>query len=116
VEYDPGVIVPLAVAPAGLLTAAPCGASIQWLDPGLLDGSLEIDVGILGCSVDGPGALLTVTFAGVTDGTSPLDCTQVILRDSTNATIPVTCTPITISYSCPVPTENRSWGWWKSIH
>lgn len=107
--YDPAVIEPVAVNAGALLVGAACDHFFTWLNPGT-PGMIAVDGAALGCSVAGPGAIVTIEFAGLVDGTSPLACLSGILRDGDNAPIDYTCEPGTVTYSCPVATSPVSWG------
>ena len=107
--YDDSVVEPVAVTAGSLLAGAACDHFLTWLNPGT-PGMIAVDGAALGCSVVGPGAIVTIEFAGLVDGTSPLECLSGILRDGDNAPIDYTCVPGTIAYSCPVATTPMSWG------
>ena len=98
------------------MDAATCANLVEWLDPGSNDGTLEVDLALLGCSVGGPGSVLRITFEGLGVGSSSLDCAQAIFRDSLNGEIPVVCTPIDVTYGCPVSADAQSWGTLKSVY
>jgi hypothetical protein len=115
-SYDPAVLDPISVTAGSLVASASCGNTLYWIDPGNNDGSLEVDLALLGCSVNGPGSVLTIEFQGVGDGTTTLQCPDRIFRDSVNAEIPMNFLPVDISYSCPVPTARHSWGMLKSTY
>jgi len=115
-SYDPVILNPVSVSPGSLVDGAACGNLLQWLDPGNNDGSLEVDLALLGCSTNGPGSVLTIVFEGIGEGNSGLDCVQTIFRDSLNAEIPVNCAPIVVTYSCPVPNLPPSWGSLKAVY
>ena len=115
-SYDPAVLNPISVTAGSLVALAACGNSLYWIDPGTNDGSLEVDLALLGCSVDGPGSVLTIEFQGVGEGTTTLQCSTSIFRDSANAEIPVSCLPVDITYSCPVPTALSTWGTLKATY
>ncbi len=115
-EYDPAVLQPLSVSPGALVGQAACGHSLHWLDPGNNDGSWEVDLALLGCSVDGPGGVLTLMFEGLAEGTSTLDAAQSIFRDSINDDILVVTTPIEVTHVCPVPIEIHTFGTMKALY
>jgi len=111
--YDDSVIEPVAVTAGALLAGASCDHFFTWLNPGN-PGMIAVDGAAMGCSVAGPGAIVTIEFAGLVDGTSPVECLSGILRDGDNAPIDYTCEPGTVTYSCPVATTPVSWGTLKS--
>lgn len=108
--YDPTILRPIAVTEGSAVLSAGCPTFLEWFDPAVNDGSLAIDLGLLGCSLDGPGAVLAITFEGLVDGTSTFECTQSILRNHFNQNLPSDCVATTISYSCPVALERARWG------
>ena len=63
-SYDPAVLNPLSVTAGPLVASASCGNTVYWIDPATNDGSLEVDLALLGCSVDGPGSVLTIRIRG----------------------------------------------------
>jgi len=109
-DYDPAILEPVAVSAGTLVDQASCGHSLHWLDPGDNDGSLVVDLALLGCLVEGPGVVLTLQFQGLGEGSTNLDCSQSVFRDSINDDIPVLFAPIAVTYSCPVSTETQTWG------
>lgn len=113
--YDADVVAPVSVTAGDLLDGAACPYFLDWLDPAEPD-SIAVDAATLGCSVDGPGALVHIVFTGVTNGTSPLACQDVRLRDGENAPIPFTCEPATVTYDCPIATETPLWGAVKACY
>jgi hypothetical protein len=104
-EYDPAIIIPVAVEPAGLLNEA-CFFSFF---PNTASGTVAVDAAGLGCSVDGPGRIVKIRFTGVAMGVSPLRCLNSILRNSLNQEIPHTCPEGSIEYANPIPVERTSW-------
>lgn len=115
-SYDPAVLDPISVSAGSLVASASCANTLYWIDAATNDGSLEVDLALLGCSVNGPGSVLSIEFEGVGDGTTTLQCSNSIFRDSANAEIPVSCLPVDISYSCPVPAAGHSWGMLKTSY
>jgi hypothetical protein len=114
-QYDDGVVEPIAVDAGSLLTGAGCDHFLTWLNPDE-DGTVAIDGATLGCSVTGPGTIATIEFAGVADGTSSLACLSGTLRDGVNAPIAHTCVPGTLTYACPVPVAPTGWSELKAIY
>jgi len=113
--YDPSKIRPVSITAGPLFEAASCSHFLQWLDPLNLDGSLEIDAALLGCSVSGPGGIVTIEFEGVGNGVSALTCIDSTLRNSANQTIPVSCFSRIVKYSCPVGIDSPTWGHVKAL-
>jgi hypothetical protein len=87
--YDPAVVAPVAVTSGQFLNDGPCSLFFQWLNAGDPAGTIEIDSAMLGCTIDGGGVLMEITFAGVGAGSSQLAVQFADLRDSQNAPIPV---------------------------
>ncbi len=114
-DFDPSIVHPITVEPGALLAGSSCSWFFYWLNqatPG--DGHIDVDLGGLGCSVDGSGTILHLQFTGVNYGSSPLTCASLIMRDSINQTIPTTCVDGLLTYEIAVPTEPVSWGLLKS--
>lgn len=109
-EYDPSIVTPVAMELAGLTT----GSCFFSFFPSAAGSTIALDGAGLGCSVDGPGALVRLRFVGVSDGISPLTCQQSLLRDSQNAPITHTCPGTAIEYVNAVPVERTSWSLIKS--
>lgn len=114
--FDPGLITPVSVDAGGLVTGAGCPHSLFWVNP---DGSgtIEVDGAMLGCSIAGPGAILSIVFeaAEVVVGETALTCQSVTLRDSQNADIPAECSEATIEVTCAVNTHQAVWGTVKAL-
>jgi hypothetical protein len=113
IDFDENVVAPVAVVAGSLVSGAACPYYLDWLNPGPGESTLQIDVANLGCSIDGPGAILKITFQGVLQGISPLECISLILRDGENHEIVADCLPASIEYRCPVGVEERGWGMLK---
>jgi len=109
IEFDPALVLPVAVEAGQLLIDAPCEPVVSWNNETDIGDSVFVDIAGLGCSVAGPGPIARVYMAGLDDGTTPLVVRSVILRDSSNQTIDATSTPSEITISCPVPLSDRSW-------
>ena len=110
IDFDETIVVPIAVVAGSLVSGAACPFYLDWLNPGPGASTLQIDVANLGCSIDGPGAILKITFQGVLQGVSPLECLSLILRDGDNQDIVADCVPASIEYRCPVGVEDQGWG------
>jgi hypothetical protein len=114
-DFDPSIVHPIAVEPGALLAGSSCSWFFMWLNqatPG--DGHIDVDLGGLGCSVDGPGTIIHLQFTGVNPGSSPLTCASLIMRDSLNQTLDSTCVGGLLTYEIAVPAEPLSWGLLKS--
>lgn len=113
-SYDPAVVQPVTITARPLLTGAPCPWFLHWIDPDPPSGLIEVDGASLGCSVDGPGPWARITFTGINEGTTVLDCVQVLARDGENHPIPMSCEPATIHNRCAVGAPQLGWGPWKA--
>jgi hypothetical protein len=98
--YNEAVFTPVSVAVGPQAAAAPCDTFFVWNNPGAGDGTIDVDVGLLGCSLDGPGSILTMRFIGASDGTGQISVVSGILRDSANQSIPFTIAPAAVGFSC----------------
>lgn len=68
-DFDPSIVHPITVEPGALLAGSGCAWFFMWLNqatPG--DAHLDVDLGGLGCSVDGPGTIIHLQFTGVSPG------------------------------------------------
>ena len=114
--FDPNLITPVSVEAGSLVAGAGCPHSLFWVNP---DGSgtIEVDGAMLGCSIAGPGAILSIVFeaAEVVVGETALTCQSVTLRDSQNADIPAECSEATIEVTCAVNTHQAVWGTVKAL-
>jgi hypothetical protein len=111
-EFDPSIVMPVAVAAGSLVTNAGCPNFVTWLNFAAIGDSISVDGATLGCSVNGPGAIVDITFVGVGFGVSPLNWRRSELRNSLNASIPHTCTDGTIT-RMTVAVEDIAWGRFK---
>lgn len=109
IGFDDGIIEPLTVERGQLLTDAGCGSFLNWNNELTFTDTVFVDAAGLGCSVDGPGPVVRIWFAGVSDGLATIEVQSAILRDSLNQPIAWTSTPAQIIVSCPVPVASRSW-------
>ena len=116
VQVDSTVVRPAAVEAGALLQAlvSPCDHVVYWLDPpdsASSSSTVSFDGAGLGCSVDGPGAIVDLDFECLREGTSPLVFTAFDLRDSLNAAIPVTSSPFgTIQCGQQISVRAETWG------
>ncbi len=108
-EYDNAIITPYAVTAGSLVTAAACPSFLNWVGPASAT-SLQVDVASLGCSASGPGAIVSIVFAGESSGTSTIGIRSGLLRDGTNTPIAFTSNVVTVQYDCAVPVEGLRWG------
>ncbi|MCD4690922.1 cohesin domain-containing protein, partial [bacterium] len=75
----------------GALPAGYAGETFfYWTDSGTVSNALLINGAVLGGSIDGPGALASITFMGNADGSTLLDFLMVDCRDIDNVPIPMT--------------------------
>lgn len=88
IRFDPSVVTPVAAAPGEGINGAPCSLFYQWVNQGDLVDTIELDMGLLGCTEDVNGALAVIEFAGVASGTTDLIIEGLELRDSANDPIP----------------------------
>ncbi len=98
ISFDPAVITPVDVGLGGLITGAGCNPFFDWVNDDDFIDTIELDTALFGCTASGGGTLVTVTFAGVASGTSPLTLTTVDLRDSVNEPIAVETVPGSVTY------------------
>ncbi len=85
--FDPAVVTPVGATVGAVFEDGPCNAFFQWVNAGDFVDTVELDAAMLGCTTGGGGVLMTVAFAGVDAGTSPLTLLEVDLRDGDNAAI-----------------------------
>ncbi len=101
--FDPNVISPISVSAGSAITSAACSHFLQWLNPAPGENHIAVDLGLLGCSLNGAGELLKLQFVGVANGQSPLDVLSAILRDGANHDIPYLVVDSVVDYRCPRP-------------
>lgn len=106
-EYDDQVIQPLNVYVGSLVSGAACPNFLNWV---VVGNTIEVDAANLGCSIAGPGAILTVVFEGWISGTSDIQVLQGDLRTGTNESIAFSSVPASVDYDCAVATNPLSWG------
>ena len=113
-EFDPSIVMPVAVTAGDLVLSAGCPNFVTWLNAASIGDSIVVDGATLGCSVAGPGDIVDLTFVGVGFGVSPLQCRRSELRDSLNAAILHSCPDGTITRAL-VGVDRRSWGHIKRL-
>jgi len=109
IEFDPSIVMPIAVTAGSLVSGAACPNFINWLNIASVGDSIAVDGATLGCSVNGPGNIVDIKFVGVGFGISPLHWRRSELRDSLNMPIAHTCSDGSITRS-PVAVEVVPWG------
>jgi hypothetical protein len=114
-EYDNSIITPHAVSVGGLVMGATCPNFLSWVGPPSAD-NLKVDVANLGCSVSGPGTILSIVFEGENAGTSSISVREGEMRDGTNTPIAFTSNVVSVHYDCAVPVDEASWGALKAIY
>ena len=110
-EFDPNIVQPISVARGGLMTGAPCGSFLSWLNIAAVGDSIAVDGATLGCSMNGPGSILRFRFVpGPFAGTSPLRCRHGLLRDSLNQPMAFTSVAGSLIHPCvPIEVAPRTW-------
>jgi len=108
--FNPAAVQPIAVTAGSLITGAACPNVLQWVNAAAIGDSIYVDCATLGCSVAGPGNILSLKFVRVAHGaTSPIQCRYGVLRDALNQSIPYTCHPGLLQ-TCPaIGVEQRVW-------
>jgi VCBS repeat-containing protein len=108
--YDNAIFEPVSATPGALIAGAACGNSFFWTNSGSNDGTVRVDLGLLGCSVNGAGSVLTVQFQGLTSGATPRVSAlslSGIMRNSLNQDISFAATPTSMTSICnAAPTGN----------
>ncbi|GJM43906.1 MAG: hypothetical protein DHS20C21_07480 [Gemmatimonadota bacterium] len=118
-EFDPGIVTPISVQPGTLLSGAPCGFFLTWLNETAIGDSIAVDAAALGCSMVGPGNIVEMKFVGVElgYGVSPLDWREVRMRDSANTVLDVKCVDGTIYHQVIIiGVEPESWARVKALY
>lgn len=115
--FNPAVVKPVAVTAGALVSGAPCGYFLQWLNAASIGDSIFVDAANLGCSAAGPGNILDIKFVLVAHGgTSPVQCRSGALRDALNQPIPYTCHPGVLETCSAIAVEQRPWTRMKRLY
>lgn len=116
IAFDPELITPVTVEAGGLVAGAGCPHTLFWVNPDGT-GTIEVDGALLGCSIQGPGAILSIVFEAAegVEGETALTCQSLTLRDSQNADIPAECAEATVEVTCSVNTHRTVWGTVKAL-
>ena len=114
-EFDPSIVIPIAVSAGDLIDGAVCPNFLSWLNATAIGDSIAVDGATLGCAVAGPGDIIDITFLGVGFGISPLECRRSELRNSLNVGIPHTCPDGTISRTL-IGLESKPWAAVKRLY
>jgi len=88
-QFDPTILLPVSVEAGPALSAAGCPFYLDWLNQGSVDGTVGVDVALLGCHVPMDGDVICITFQGQSYGTTSLDWLNVQVRDGENNPVPV---------------------------
>jgi hypothetical protein len=112
-EYDDQVIQPLSVQVGNLVSGAACPNFLNWI---VVGNTIEANAANLGCSIAGPGTILTVVFEGVISGTSAINVRNGTLRTGTNDPIAFSSNPASVYYDCAVATDALGWGALKATY
>lgn len=102
VAYDPAVVTPVSVVPGDFLNIAGCNFFYDWVDQGSELGTVQVDVAFFGCTASGSGSYLTMTFAGLGTGSSPLTVTDADFRNDANEAIEVELLSGNINYMASI--------------
>ena len=115
-EFDPTHVVPISVQRGSLMTGAACSSFFTWINSASVGDSIAIDGATLGCSMAGPGNIVRMRFVhSATQGASVLRCRSGSLRNALNQSLPFNCPDGTLTYFCPVPAGQPSWGHIKRL-
>lgn len=116
-EFDSTIVKPISVQAGPLVTGAACPHFLTWVNIAAVGDSIYVDGATLGCSVNGPGSIVRLTFVGgPAYGISPLRCRSSTLRNSLNQTIPCVCVAGTIEHRPPIAVARRPWGHVKKYY
>ena len=116
-EFDPTVVIPIAVVAGPLETGASCSNFFTWINATAIGDSIYVDGATLGCSVAGPGSIVRITFATVSHAaSSALTCRRGSMRDASNQAIPYTCQPGVLTTCSPIGVEKYRWQSVKSLY
>lgn len=105
---DPSKLEVVDFAAGTLFDDASCDTFVYGVTIGL--GLSQVDIAGLGCSVEGPGSIARVLVRGLANGVSPLLGASATLRTSANAPIGATWTDGAVMVTCPIPTDESTWG------
>lgn len=115
IAYDNSIISPYNVSVGSLVLGATCPNFLSWVVPPSTS-TLKVDVANLGCSVSGPGTILSIVFEGESAGNSSISVLDGEMRDGTNTPIAFTSNVVSVLYDCAVPVDGASWGALKATY
>jgi hypothetical protein len=113
--FDSALLQLLDVEKGALLTGA-CPSVLYWNNALAIGDSVFVDGAGLGCSVDGPGAIVRLEFVAVAEGVALLDWRSGIMRDALNDDLlPLPpdlswCLSRAVRILGPIPAERSTWG------
>jgi len=84
VDFDDSYLEVLAVEEGALPANSGFGTFFRWMNPGCGCDSVYVNGAILGNTVDGPGALFTITFRAIRAGTTTIGIRRSDLRNGAN--------------------------------
>jgi hypothetical protein len=84
VSFDDSSLEIVAVEEGALPANSGFGTFFRWMNPGCGCDSVFVNGAILGNTVDGPGALFTITFRAIRAGTTTIGIRRSDLRNGTN--------------------------------
>ncbi len=88
VSFDDSSLEIVAVGEGALPANSGFGTFFRWMNPGCGCDSVFVIGSILGETVDGPGALFTITFRAIRTGTTTIGVRRSDLRSGTNESLP----------------------------
>jgi hypothetical protein len=115
VGFDDTVVEVDSVFAGDLLAGAPCAHFLYWFEDASAD-SVAVDGAALGCSMTGPGSVVTIRFRALPrpGGDYPvftaLTWRSAVLRDSNNDSIPTILHPGYIIVNGPIAVAPATWG------
>ncbi len=116
VGFDPSLleVVDAAEGPLPSLSGRP--TFFRWLNEGCACDSVHVNGSILCGTVDGPGALFTITFRAIALGTASISCRRCDLRNGLNEKLPHSCRGAVVVIEPPISAELSSWSGVKTLY
>ena len=116
VQYDRSFLEVVSVREGALLRDSGHSTFFYWLNQGCGCDLLIVNGSILGDVVDGPGALIKITFKAIKFGTIPVVIYESDIRNDQNQSLTHRTQNGIVIVEPPIGTENSSWSRVKYLY